>query len=506
MRYFSFHTLNILILIILLSLSCGEEKPPEVTIPEKVLVKIRDKTITVDEFIRRAEYTVRPPYCNTDLPLHKKIVLNSLIAEKLFALEAGEDNEFLNSEDVETYLLGRKEQAMRQWQYFQEAHQKVELDTQLLANTVHLMGRKYNINYVSIDDYTKAQEFKAKLDAGDKSFEEICLVDYQLEAIPEREVSWGKQETDAILDLFYTKPLEKDAVIGPVQFQKDHYMYFKINGWINQPAITNQQIERRVNDITDYYTGRIAKRHYETYIREIMSGKEIRFLRDNLFALADLLGPIYLRTASEKNEIVKENYWNLQNESDIDWSNASDQLTTLFPEPLFQIDGDVWTVERFWQATRQHPLVFRKNKMKNQEFGAQLQLAIIDLIRDQHLTQAAYESGYDQKAIVKSNNNMWKDNINALNHKFELLQTLGVDSLYRKNYIPVIEEYLNSYVDNLQKKYSNDIEIDTDAFDEITLTKTPMVVTQPQAPFAIVVPAFPIITTDHQLDYGRKTN
>ncbi len=80
---------------------------------EKILVKIGDRTISADEFIRRAEYTIRPPYCSSNSYVHKKIVLNSLIAEKIMALEAGNENSFLETEKVKNRLLGRKEQAMK---------------------------------------------------------------------------------------------------------------------------------------------------------------------------------------------------------------------------------------------------------------------------------------------------------------------------------------------------------------------------------------------------------
>lgn len=39
---------------------------------EKTLVSIGSRTISVDEFIRRAEYTIRPTYCKGDYYIHKK--------------------------------------------------------------------------------------------------------------------------------------------------------------------------------------------------------------------------------------------------------------------------------------------------------------------------------------------------------------------------------------------------------------------------------------------------
>ena len=39
---------------------------------EVILARVGDKTISLNEFIRRAEYTIRPPYCKGDNNIHKK--------------------------------------------------------------------------------------------------------------------------------------------------------------------------------------------------------------------------------------------------------------------------------------------------------------------------------------------------------------------------------------------------------------------------------------------------
>jgi hypothetical protein len=48
------------------------------------------------------------------------------------------------------------------------------------------------------------------------------------------------------------------------------------------------------------------------------------------------------------------------------------------------------------------------------------------------------------------------------------------------------------------------IEINTDEFEKIELTSIDLVATQPDLPFPMIVPTFPIITTDTRLDYGKK--
>jgi hypothetical protein len=56
----------------------------------------------------------------------------------------------------------------------------------------------------------------------------------------------------------------------------------------------------------------------------------------------------------------------------------------------------------------------------------------------------------------------------------------------------------------LQTKYSDQIEVDVETFNDIRLTRIDMFVTQENVPFPIMVPSFPLLTTDHMLDYGNR--
>ena len=74
------------VFILVLSLiSCTVDKPDTEL---DIIAKVGDRIITKQDLIHRAEYTIRPLYCRQSNYIHKKIILNSLIAEKLFSFEA----------------------------------------------------------------------------------------------------------------------------------------------------------------------------------------------------------------------------------------------------------------------------------------------------------------------------------------------------------------------------------------------------------------------------------
>ena len=72
-----------------------------------LLTTIGDREITVNDFIKRCEYVPRPNYCKNNNYVHKKIALNSLIAEKLLAIEYEKKNFSFTSAQI-NLITGRK--------------------------------------------------------------------------------------------------------------------------------------------------------------------------------------------------------------------------------------------------------------------------------------------------------------------------------------------------------------------------------------------------------------
>lgn len=483
--------------------SCGspEEKEPE----ESILVEIGDVTISVSEFIRRSEYTIRPPYCKGSHNLDKKIVMNSLIAEKMIALEATDTSEILKSERVQLYLRGIKEQGMRQWLYAKVADEKVVLDSAAILKTVKVAGRKYKISYFNIPDSTAAYLTSKKIASSKGSFEDTFYEMTGLDSIPYREVEWSENEHNMILDSLFTNPLKKNQLVGPLKIGEDDYLLVKINGWIDRPIIVEKQFNERWNDVSEKYHTRKAQENYNKFILEVMKNKQIEFVPDILYKIANLLGPMYLTTDKQKEDMLKNTVWDVK-QKEVDYSSLNKKAEELQDEPFFKVNDEIWTVKEFIREVEKHPLVFRTKNMKSIEFGQQLQFSIMDLIRDKYLTQEAYSRGYDNINVVKRNLNMWKDNISYIYHKEKYLHSVLPDSTEELNYLVVLEQYLNNYVDSLQNKYSDIIKVDIEKYNEIELTRIDMNVNYNNEPYSRVVPSFPIITTDNKLDYGNKVS
>ncbi len=119
------------------------------------------------------------------------------------------------------------------------------------------------------------------------------------------------------------------------------------------------------------------------------------------------------------------------------------------------------------------------------------------------MTEECYRLGYETVTAVRLNEEMWSDYYYARQRRNDVLRSKGVYGDFGEHYRRLIETVLNPYVDSLQNLYSDQIEINMREFEKIELTSIDMLVTQRNVPYPVMVPQFPILTTDNRLDYGR---
>jgi uridine kinase len=474
-------------------------------ITETIIARVGDKIISEDEFLRRAEYTIRPPYCRGNNNVDKKIVLNSLLAEKMLALEVGTVPEVTNNEHYQRYIQGRKEQAMRQWLYDQEGTKKVKLDTNEIKKVYRVAGRKYKVQFMTLNDSAVAREVQRKLVELNNSFEELLkFYDSNADTVPEKEIEWQSPESDIIHQALFSDTLTQNQVLGPLPVNPNQYLIMKIKGWTNRVVLSDKDIRQRWMDVREKLTEIKSLDIYTEFVTGVMEGKRMELDRDTFFKMAKFLGELYFSLPEKQkddflNRAFKRNPESPQNDS------LYASIDELLDRPFFKFNDEVWTVRDFQAEYERHPLVFRNRKMKAKEFAEQLKFAIADMLRDRELAKVAYQRGYDQVLPIKRNIEMWQDSFLAEYQKQKYLATkMSLNNPDSLNYLQIINQFLNPYIDSLQAKYQHQVEIDVEKFNKLELTRIDMFVTQQNVPFPVVVPSFPIITTDHNLDYGRK--
>ncbi len=484
---------------LLLLVSCESKSKPV----GEVLARIGDRVITKEDFMRRSEYTIRPNYCSGTNYIHRKIILNSLIAEKLLALEYP-DSPIKSDTDFVAYIEGRQEQTMRQWLFKKQAYDLVEIDTSALKKANRLASRTYSIQFTTLQDAKGAEAWIAATDDG-YDFETIARSLSPSDFIPEKSLTWFDREDQSIWEAVFENSHQKGAVIGPLALEDGQHIVLRIKGWVDRPAVTESSKLQQWEDVHTRLIEIEADGIYRRYVGSIMTDKQLNLNLEVFKSYSARTAQLYLRSAEEKKKMLNRAVWNAEEQV---FTESLNDLPGGLPGDaiLFDVNGEEWTVDRFESYLKKHPLVFRNKKMSHREFPEQLKFAMADMVRDYYITERAYDLGYDEVTNVMQSTQMWEDHYVSRQSRNDYLSRTMDSSSYstKTSEIDIIETFMDPYMDSLQSKYSDVISIDMDMFEELELSNIPMMVSNRNVPFPLNVPAFPRLTTDNKLNYGKK--
>ncbi len=484
----------------LLLVSCGGKDTDQY--PNSVVVaRVGDRVITKSEFIRRVEYTPRPAYCRSDNNIHKKIVLNSLIAEKLLALDILSKPEYKSPRQLDEYIQGRREQAMRQLYRYEYGINRVSISAEELKDSFEIARREYNLGFITLPDSNYANQAKDFLDQG-KSFESIYSGIFGSEEMDIKKVSWFDDDESIIRNALYSQPLEIGAVVGPLRLGTGKYLLFKVVGWKDNMQLSESGNQTFLDDVVAKVKERKGNQLYNDHVAGLMHGKSFILEEATFRTLVDDLADKYFLKEAEKGSLLNQAIWELEKQH-LAINNSEFEVSYL-DQKLFRFDEKDWTVQDFTNLVSRHPLVFRKKRFEMADFAEQVKLSIADLLRDYIVTGKAYAEGYADRKEIKSYGEMWQDQYLSGLYKEIINYSISDSTLQSSNSIPFIERHMNPIIDSLQQVYSDQIYINFETFEDINLTHIDMFVAQDKVPYPVVVPPFPQITTDYIFDYGSK--
>ena len=487
------------VFILVLSLiSCTVDKPDTEL---DIIAKVGERIITKQDLIHRAEYTIRPLYCRQSNYIHKKIILNSLIAEKLFSFEAEKNKiDLLDDIRFQSFITGRAEQAMRQMHYYEEFFNQVKLDSAIVSPAYKLAGRTVDVTYLHLPELNIATQIKNLAEEG-LSLDSAYTMIWDQSNSPKRHINWFDREGLELHNAIFNPRIKKGSIIGPLTTEDKTFLLLQVNGWTDRPAVTNSEISLRLNDVRERLQENHAEQKYKEWVKNIMKGKHLELNSSVFTAYAEKVMDVYLKSDSVKQAQLNLSLW-IDPELDFIHDSLINVPSESFTKAdiLFHVDNTPWTIQVFHQELSKHPLVFRKKKMSHNEFQEQLKYAIADLIQDIEITKYCYRKGYEESQTVTLNRELWHDSYTARFYRNALLEEKNMLNGDAED----IANNLKPLVDSLQTVYSDNIEINTELFESIELTSVDMTVHQQGVPFPKVVPPFPVYTNDNRLDYGRK--
>ena len=458
----------------------------------QILAKVGNRVITLQDYLHRSEYSLRPDYCRGNLYIHKKIILNNLIAEKLLAIESDKVKNNNRSNNLLAFLKGRKEQAMRQLLYYEKGYKKVELKDDEINHFFKISERTYHVNYFSFPGGNFADSVNQAMNDG-IPIEKIYSINFEGN-IPSRDVSWIDNNDPIISDKLFNNQIKKGDIIGPYTLKDGSAFLLKVNGWTDHLDLSEKSYLDKKEKVINTLKDRKGREIYRVFIGKIMKGKEINFNKDVFLPYSQSIQNQFFRSRKQKENAISNALFDSGEFLSLEDIKPMNQKYKNLD--LFTLNGDNWTVKDFEKEISSHPLVFRKKKMKHSEFSTQFKLAIIDFIQDLYLTKEAYKIGLDKTNTVKLNESLWSDSFSAYQ-----AAKLWMESQSESDKQHIL---MKPIIDVLQKKYSSEIFINMNLFESISLSNVDMFVTQSNVPYPVIVPSFPSFTNDSYLDYGSE--
>jgi hypothetical protein len=454
---------------------------------EKVLAKVGEKEITVQDFLQRSELTIRPNNFKS-----KNATLNNLISEKILALEAEQSNTSLFQNPIFLgKLKGIKEQLMREKLYEFEAAGKVVLDSSEVYQKYKTSVREYEVEFYVIgnDSASEAigETLKRYSDSSDSIFKNL---ENKIGKKPVKKVKYLDPDDKNITEALFSSLLDTGVVVGPIKLLNGDHILMRVNNWKDEILFSGEDQRIRWNKVAEKIHQAKSLDLWNKYMLEVMKGKKIDYNEEVFFKLADYAYQYYLNT----NQSIDSVELRLTEIPKLE--EAVNQKS-----PFFTIDGNVWTVEDFKEELVSHPLVYRARFADQKTFNKQFLNAIADMVRDYYLNKEAYKLSLDTLKDINKTVGIWRDSYLAVNQEKNIL-----DSALEKGIVNNEDNigklyYWESYLTSLQKKYSDSIELDYKEFNKIKLTKIDFVGFKPGVPFPSIVPGFPVLISSENLEY-----
>jgi parvulin-like peptidyl-prolyl isomerase len=366
---------------------------------EKIIAKIGSEVITESEFIERYELT---PQINAGIvgaeESIKREVLYSIIAEKLWALEA-ESMGLDNSELIKSTYKAIEKMYVRDALYRQEILNKVQLSDNYLIEAFRRNSLLLDLNYIFSEDEAEVNNLYAQLKNG-VDFYSIFLKrpESSLQETP-YVVSYGQMDK-FVEDKLYS--LKLGEITEPVKAPNGWYIFRLIS--VEERIIENaQQAEEQQKYVLKVAEKTITDSIYKDFYSKFFKDAVAETNRELFLKISDLVEEI-LKTRSEKEKIpagekvyiVPEDLYKIETELGPEILNAE----------FIKLNNQPVTINDFLQELSIEK--FYVDSLDSYHIKGRLNYAIKIFIEHELLSREGYKRGLQILPEVQRYLKMWR--------------------------------------------------------------------------------------------------
>ena len=360
-----------------------------------VLAKIGSDIITVEQFQNRFDFMPHLNYSKSNIDSIKKEFLYSLVAEKLWALEADE-LQIDTIESVKFSLKSLQKLFVKDELYKQEVESKINLTSSEISTGLSRVTRILNTLIITTPDSQKVIKLYNDFQKG-ISFDSV-LVRMKMPQKP-FEVKYGSFEDEAMEEILFS--LNLNEISKPIK-SKNNWIIFKLIS-DEQDLSIDPSKEHAKNIVIKKLRDRKSKKLGRNYLDKLLSGKSITADRLLFDLMSDnLLDILMERTGKTENDslldfqLLETDFKKLLSSINPDNLNAS--FIKLHPDPA--------TIKDFL-----YYMIYQKvyiNSFNSIKFKQSLNRVVKKFIEDEIVAREGFRFKLDNLTSVENDLQIWK--------------------------------------------------------------------------------------------------
>jgi len=364
---------------------------------ETPVAKIGNDLLSTDEFKTRYEFLPHPSMVHKNDDSLKTEFLASLLAERLWALEAKE----LHLDTLKLYqnmIKPVEKMLLRDALYKQEIDSKVKISDIDLVRGKARSNLTLKVLIISSTDSVESYEIYRQLKKG-VSFDSLLRtrLDYSMQKEPVS-IAFGKMDEEWMEDSLYR--MKPKTFSKPMKNDKGWFI-FKLVDKISGQADNSTGFASNVKNIIRVRRSRVIG---TAFLEKLLSGIKVSFNPDVVIKLPDMA----LESFQKRKQINPADSANFHF-TDFDVA----YITSTFGEPMLSkpiafFDSDSPTLNDFFYFLLVDDFVVKH--LTKQNVSGMLQKKLNEYVQYELITREAYKRKLQNLPDVKKDIKMWQDN------------------------------------------------------------------------------------------------
>lgn len=364
---------------------------------EEPVAKIGNDVITADEFKTRYELLPHPSMTHKNADSLKKEFLASLIAEKLWALEAKEMH-FDTLKLYQNLLKPLEKMFLRDALFKQEVESRIKITDADLIRAKARAQITLNVLIISSVDSSESYEIYKQLKKG-ATFDSLLKMrpDYALQKEPVP-ITFGKMDDEWMEDSLYR--MKPKSFSKPMK-NKNGWFIFKL---VDKITGTLDKSPSLANNVKNIIRARRSKQYGLEFLNKLLSGKQIPFNANIVTGLPDKM----LESFQKRRQNNPADSANLHfTEFDLAYVSSIYGAETL-AKPIALFESDPPTLNGFLYYLLVED--FNIKRATKQNVIGLLQKKLNEFVQYELIAREASRRGLQNLPEVKKDLQMWRDN------------------------------------------------------------------------------------------------